>query len=142
MVVNNPNNWHWVNKNCLPWSKDYFEENLQDLELDNEEYLITITSTAVSGDCDVTQRKGKVLCIYDMVLTFDIEGKDKAKESEFKGTIKIPGFIHDETDYDYQLSNFGDHKAHVRKTFVPLIHAKLLKFQSDLIDSHSKDVQE
>ncbi|CAM9022818.1 unnamed protein product [Wickerhamomyces anomalus] len=120
MVVNNPNNWHWVNKNCLPWSKDYFEENLQDLELDNEEYLITITSTAVSGDCDVTQ----------------------PKESEFKGTIKIPEFIHDETDYDYQLSNFGDHKAHVRKTFVPLIHAKLLKFQSDLIDSHSKDVQE
>jgi len=142
MVVNNPNNWHWVNKNCLPWSKDYFNENLKDLELDNDQYTITISTTSVSGDCDVTQRKGKVLCIYDMVLSFDVQGKDKAKDSEFRGSIKIEEFIHDETDYEYQLNNFGDYKAEVRKQFVPLINAKLLKFQNDLIESHSKDVQE
>lgn len=142
MVVNNPNNWHWVEKNCLPWSKDYFNENLQSIKLDNDQYTITITSTSVSGDCDVSQRKGKVLCIYDMVLSFDIEGTDKSKDSQFRGSVKIPEFIHDETDYDYQLNNFGEHKSHVKQDFIPLVHAKLLKFQTDLIESHSKDVQE
>lgn len=142
MVVNNPNNWHWVEKNCLPWSKDYFNGIFQDLKLDNEEYLITVKTTAISGDCNVSQRKGKVICIYDLVLSFDVEGNDKTKDSKFNGTVKIPEFIHDEIDYDYQLSEFGNYKAHVRKHFIPLIHEKLLKFQSDLIESHSKDVQE
>ncbi|CCH42760.1 hypothetical protein BN7_2304 [Wickerhamomyces ciferrii] len=142
MVVNNPNNWHWVNKNCLPWSKQYFIDNLENLKLDNDAYVITITNSSISGDCDVTQRKGKVLCIYDMVLSFDVEGEFKKSGESIKGSVKIPEFIHDEDDYDYQLNEFGDYKAQIRKEFIPLIHERLIKFQKDLIDSHSKDVQE
>ncbi|ABN66710.2 predicted protein [Scheffersomyces stipitis CBS 6054] len=147
MVVHNPNNWHWIDKNCLPWSKDYFRDNVLETEFENDEYKIVLTSVdSVSGDCDVTQRKGKVLCIYDMKLQFSLSVDLKAEEDEdknsFKASISVPEFVHDqeEDEYVFEISA-DDKKAEIRKYFVPVLKSKLMKFQNDLIESHAKDVQ-
>ncbi|RCK57286.1 Hsp90 co-chaperone AHA1 [Candida viswanathii] len=99
MVVHNPNNWHWIDKNCLPWSKDYLKTNIVSTSYEDEQYRFEITSVdTVSGDCDVTQRKGKVLCIYDMKLQFLFSGNVKDGDDKVTGTIVIPEFVHDQDE--------------------------------------------
>ena len=53
-------NRHWIDKNCLPWSKDYLKENIIDTTYEDDLFRFVVTAVdSVSGDCDVTQRKGR-----------------------------------------------------------------------------------
>ncbi|KAK6203364.1 activator of Hsp90 ATPase [Scheffersomyces amazonensis] len=142
MVVHNPNNWHWIDKNCLPWTKEYLDREIKDTVIENEGYKFTVISIdSVTGDCDVTQRKGKVLCIYDLALQFGITIQDSEQET-FNGTISLPEFVHDQDDDEYIFEVTSDNKAsEIKKFFLPELKVKLQKFQGDLIDAHAKDVQ-
>jgi activator of HSP90 ATPase len=141
MVVHNPNNWHWVDKNCLPWARSYFNDHLTALDLSSEgSHEFTITSVNVIGDCDVSNRKGKVICIYDMILDITLDGKKD--DEEVKGTVKVKEFIHDEDDYEWEYSGLGAHKQFVISELVPKIKAEILKFQDELIESQERDLQQ
>ncbi|KAI5963064.1 uncharacterized protein KGF55_002856 [Candida pseudojiufengensis] len=133
---------HWVDKNCLPWSKEYFETNIKNTNFKNDEYEFIITEIdSVTGDCDVTQRKGKVLCIYDMRLQFKIKGSDNSEKS-ISGTIIVPEFTHDQDSDEYVFEvNSDDLVPEIRKNLVPILKTKLMKFQNDLISAHAQDVQ-
>ena len=75
MVLHNPNNWHWVNKDVSAWTKDWFEENLTKLEAEDEGVKAKISKVvSVNGDVDVSQRKGKVITIYDVKLVLEYSG--------------------------------------------------------------------
>jgi activator of HSP90 ATPase len=143
MVVHNPNNWHWVDKNCLPWTKQYFEDNIKQIAFEDDQYVFTIVNIdSITGDCDVTQRKGKVLCIYDMLLKLSIEGLVKDSEKSFTGSITVPEFVHDQDEDEYVFEIVADdYSSQVRKSLVPVLLQKLLKFQNDLITAHESDVQ-
>ncbi|CCE81813.1 Piso0_002487 [Millerozyma farinosa CBS 7064] len=143
MVVHNPNNWHWIDKNCLPWSKEYFSKEIVDTEFQNDELILVVNGIdSVSGDCDVTQRKGKVLCIYDMKLSLSVSGTKKKDSETFSGSIHVPELVHDQDEDEYVFNiDASEHASEIRKHLVPKIKAKLLKFQEDLITAHSKDVQ-
>lgn len=141
MVVNNPNNWHWVNKNCLKWSQTYFADKSQTVKFDSDDLKIEITSTTVTGDCDVSNRKGKVVCIFDMQLVFNVKGSYKGVD--FEGSITVPEFMHDETEFQFEYKTLGDNLSNVKQHFIPLLQDQiLLTFQKDLIESHTKDLQE
>lgn len=95
---------------------------------------------SVTGDCNVSQRKGKALCIYDMVLQFAVAVT--ADDDTQKGTITVPEFVHDQEEDEYVFEiNVDSHKAEIRKHFVPVLKAKLMQFQAELIKAHEKDVQ-
>lgn len=97
---------------------------------------------SVTGDCDVTQRKGKVLCIYDMKLLLSVSGTKKKNSETFSGLIHVPELVHDQDEDDYVFNiDASEHASEMRKHLVPKIKAKLLKFQKDLISAHLKDVQ-
>ncbi|KAI5964467.1 hypothetical protein KGF57_000959 [Candida theae] len=134
---------HWVDKNCLPWAQEYFNNNVKDLSFEDDEFSFIISDIpSVTGHCDVTQRKGKVLCIYDMRLVFNVSGKIKSKDEQKSGTITIAEFEHDQDESEYVYEVVVDNvSSKVRKHLVPLISSKLIKFQPDLIEAHAKDVQ-
>lgn len=143
MVVHNPNNWHWVDKNCLPWTKKYMDENVKDTTFENDAFKFILTEVdTVLGDCDVTQRKGKVLCIYDMKLVFSVEGVKKDEEKDLLGKVTIDEFVHDQDEDDYLFDVTSDHSSEIKRLFVPVIRSKLMKFQLDLILAHGRDVQD
>ena len=75
MVLHNPNNWHWVNKDVSEWAKEYLEKNLIDISAE-EGHVSAKVSRLVSmdGDVDVSQRKGKVITLFDVVLKLEYEG--------------------------------------------------------------------
>ncbi|OBA23654.1 hypothetical protein METBIDRAFT_110119 [Metschnikowia bicuspidata var. bicuspidata NRRL YB-4993] len=143
MVVHNPNNWHWVDKNCLPWAKLYMDNNVKDTTFEDNTFKFVLKSVdSVLGDCDVTQRKGKVLCIYDMKLLFSIEGKKKDEEKDLLGTITIDEFVHDQDEDEYFFGVTSDHSLDIKRFFLPVLRTKLMKFQLDLILAHGRDVQD
>jgi hypothetical protein len=75
MVLHNPNNWHWVNKDVAPWAKDYLEKELSQVSAEQDGVSAKIDKVvSMDGDVDVSQRKGKVITIFDVVLKLEYSG--------------------------------------------------------------------
>lgn len=75
MVLHNPNNWHWVNKNAAPWTRQWLEENLAGVAAEDNGVSVKIDKlVSMDGDVDVNQRKGKVITIFDVKLVLEYSG--------------------------------------------------------------------
>jgi len=75
MVLHNPNNWHWVNKDASEWARAYLQENLTKIEGEKDGVAAKITRvSSMDGDVDVSQRKGKVITLFDVKLGLQFEG--------------------------------------------------------------------
>ena len=75
MVLHNPNNWHWVNKDVSEWARTYLEENLTKIEAEKGDVAAKITRvSSMDGDVDVSQRKGKVITLFDVKLKLEFDG--------------------------------------------------------------------
>jgi hypothetical protein len=75
MVLHNPNNWHWVNKDASPWARQWFDDNLAKIEAKEGDVTAKISKViSMDGDVDVAQRKGKVITIFDVKLTLEFTG--------------------------------------------------------------------
>jgi len=73
--INHPG--HWVNKDASAWAKSYFEEHLIGLEAsESDGTTVKIEKVlSVEGDVDVSQRKGKVLTLFDVKIQLEYIGK-------------------------------------------------------------------
>lgn len=79
MVLHNPNNWHWVNKDAAPWAKDYLTEKVTQCSAEEGGVSAKISKlTSMDGDVDVSQRKGKVITIFDVKVNLEYEGQSLA----------------------------------------------------------------
>ncbi|KAL7811465.1 activator of Hsp90 ATPase [Trichoderma aethiopicum] len=149
MVLHNPNNWHWVNKDASAWTKDWFGENLTKLEAENGDVKARITKVqSMTGDVDVSQRKGKVITIFDVKLVLEYSGST-ADIDEVSGNITIPEIAHDteEDDYVFEIDIFSESKEKqpvkdlVRSKLVPQLRKEFQKLAGALITEHAKDIQ-
>jgi len=147
--MRNVNNWHWVDKNCIVWTKDYWKEKLTGLSFENaDKTRVEIADLAdLTGDVDLNQRKGKVITIFDFALELKWKGTDAAGLTA-TGRIKIPEYMHD-TELDeivFDVTTDSDSKAKepikkvLKTNLLPLIREKFAAFTKDLTESHTKDV--
>ncbi|EMC98388.1 hypothetical protein BAUCODRAFT_67541 [Baudoinia panamericana UAMH 10762] len=160
MVLHNPNNWHWVNKDVSTWAQDYLSEHLVGIKASQDDGTSAEISRLMSmdGDVDVSQRKGKVITIFDVRLQLEWTGKVPAKgeaegqENDTKdvsGTITIPEVAHDteEDEYVFEVEVYSSDlskepvKQLVRKDITPQIRKTLAKLAPALISEHGKDIQ-
>ena len=75
MVLHNPNNWHWVNKDVKPWAEDYLQNELIKVSAEDNGAFVKVTKmSSMDGDVDVSQRKGKVITIFDLKLQLEFSG--------------------------------------------------------------------
>jgi activator of HSP90 ATPase len=66
---------HWVSKNCLSWAKEYFQTELTKYSVDEGSNKVSVKKvSSCEGDVDVSQRKGKIITLFDVKLVLDIEG--------------------------------------------------------------------
>jgi len=78
MVLHNPNNWHWVMKDAGQWAKDYLDAEIKNVSAEENGVSAKITKLiSMDGDVEVSQRKGKVITIYDVVLQLEYEGMSR-----------------------------------------------------------------
>ena len=76
MVLHNPNNWHWVNKDASPWAKEFLESQMISISSEEEDVSAKVTKLiSMDGDVEVSQRKGKVISIFDVSLSMEYEGR-------------------------------------------------------------------
>ncbi len=152
MVVNNPNNWHWVDKNCIDWSKKYFKENLVGVSATTKDQQVEITEVkSIEGDVEVCQRKGKVISLFDLKLVLSFKGHvtDADEKIETNGSVVIPELAYDteEDELQFNLSIANDNskteniKSIFRKELEPKLRKKLVQFGKDLITTHGNDIQ-
>jgi len=75
MVLHNPNNWHWVNKDVSSWAQNYLEKDLVGLSAEEDGVSVEIDRVmSMDGDVDVSQRKGKVITLFDVKLKLEWKG--------------------------------------------------------------------
>jgi activator of HSP90 ATPase len=76
MVLHNPNNWHWVNKDVSLWAKEFLEKELTGLAAEQGGVTATVDKVlSMDGDVDVSQRKGKVITLFDVKLKLEYSGE-------------------------------------------------------------------
>ncbi|KAJ5567339.1 hypothetical protein N7535_006645 [Penicillium sp. DV-2018c] len=149
MVLHNPNNWHWVNKDASGWAKDYLQKNLVGLSVEEDGVSAKVDKVlSMDGDVDVSQRKGKVITLFDVKLSLEYSGKTKDDEA-VSGTIKIPEVAHDteEDEYVFEIDNHDDSNSKqpvkdlVRTKLVAELRKNLSGLAAALIAEHGKDLQ-
>ncbi|KAK3503716.1 activator of Hsp90 ATPase [Neurospora crassa] len=149
MVLHNPNNWHWVNKDATSWAKQWFEDSLTKLEAKEGDVTAKISKViSMDGDVDVAQRKGKVITIFDVKLTLEYTGST-ATDDNVSGTITVPEVSHelDEDEFVFDIDIYSDAnekrpvKDLVRNKLVPQLRKEFLKLSPALIAEHGKDIQ-
>ncbi|KAJ5778042.1 hypothetical protein N7520_001288 [Penicillium odoratum] len=149
MVLHNPNNWHWVNKDASGWAKAYLEEHLTVISAEEGGVSAKVDKVvSMNGDVDVSQRKGKVITLYDVKLSLEYSGKTKDGE-EVTGSINIPEVAHDteEDEYVFEIENYADASSKapvkdlVRSKILPQLRVALAKLTGALITEHAKDLQ-
>lgn len=75
MVLHNPNNWHWVNKDASGWAKEYLTKNLTVISAEDGGVSAKVDKVvSMDGDVDVSQRKGKVITLFDVKLSLEYSG--------------------------------------------------------------------
>jgi len=76
MVLHNPNNWHWVNKDVSAWAQEYLENDLTGISAEADGVIAKVDKViSMDGDVDVSQRKGKVITLFDVKLKLEYSGK-------------------------------------------------------------------
>lgn len=121
MVLHNPNNWHWVNKDVREWTKDFLGKELVGIKAEKDGSSAEVSKVlSMEGDVDVSQRKGKVITIFDVRLQLEYTGKLPVKSEvegseddtkDVSGTITIPEVAHDteEDEYVVRLFQYPSH---------------------------------
>ncbi|CAB4253582.1 similar to Saccharomyces cerevisiae YNL281W HCH1 Heat shock protein regulator that binds to Hsp90p and may stimulate ATPase activity [Maudiozyma barnettii] len=154
MAVLNPNNWHWVDKNTLPWTKSYFDDKIKGFEVKKDSaagsgYRI-VEINKITGDSNVSQRKGKPICYFDLNIELKLEvfessseEEDEDEDNDLNGTVILPEFAHDDTDFEIKISGLSnDITKQVNQDFIPDLRTVLLQYQKDLLETHSQDLRE
>lgn len=149
MVLHNPNNWHWVNKDATPWAQNYLTENLTKISAEQDGVTAKISKLiSTDGEVDVSQRKGKVITIFDIKVQLEYEGKTKDDE-DVSGSITIPEVAHDteEDEYVFDIDIYSESKEKqpvkdlVRSKVTPQLRKALSQLVPALITEHGKDIQ-
>ena len=79
MVLHNPNNWHWVNKDVSEWGREYLTKSLTGMSATQDGASAKIVKIgSMTGDMDVSQRKGKVITLFDVRLVLDFAGETQS----------------------------------------------------------------
>ncbi|KAG7727429.1 hypothetical protein KL933_002363 [Ogataea haglerorum] len=139
-TIHNPNNWHWVDKNCLSWANAYFQERLPKVRAASDNHTFSVSSVKpVAGDCDVTQRKGKVRCIFDLQVEFVVQVDHDGSVSEH--TVRLVEFEHDQQSFEFEVSGDAEKKALVRTHLVPEARAVFERFQDDLLATFESELK-
>ncbi|CAB4255017.1 similar to Saccharomyces cerevisiae YDR214W AHA1 Co-chaperone that binds to Hsp82p and activates its ATPase activity [Maudiozyma barnettii] len=152
MAVQNPNNWHWVDKNCMRWAREYFESKLIGLETNDAsssttQYVKIKNISSFEGDCEVSQRKGKVISLFDLQMVVLFEGHVNSHELE--GSISIPEISFDSEREEYQFdisiyketSELNEVKPIIREKLLPQMRDIFQQFGKDLLAAQGNDIQ-
>ena len=148
----NCNNWHWTEKNILPWAKGEVHEALSNKTVltTPKLELKTLEVANLEGDCIVMNRKKKLISSFDIKFDLPWEGIVKDEDTgdtiyTVKGKFVIPDVddttIGDDMQVDITCAETGDAANMIvvvcRKEGRQFIRKGMEEFAAKLKDSHN-----
>lgn len=100
----NVNNWHWTEKDVLPWSRDRLQELLGSADLAPGSGL-SVHGTGIKsceGEAIVNNRKNKIIASYELSLVLGWEGTAD-DGSTVTGEVRVPYLSEENHDEDPEL---------------------------------------
>ena len=92
MVLHNPNNWHWVNKDVAAWAREHVEKQLKAISVEADGASAKVDQVLTfDGDVDVSQRKGKVITLFDVKLVLEYNGASSETSRARHGASRLTG---------------------------------------------------
>jgi len=127
----NLNDWHWVEKNIVPWCKTEVANRFKDLTIyDGPLGQFKFTGLKnLDGSICAHVRRGRRFVMYEYNMSFDWSGRLVQEDGsiEVKGTVKIP-YMGDENDFDdFEFEVSVDGKGAKAKGIVHQECKKVLK---------------
>eukprot|EP01063_Lacrimia_lanifica_P038324 TRINITY_DN811_c3_g2_i1.p1 TRINITY_DN811_c3_g2~~TRINITY_DN811_c3_g2_i1.p1 ORF type:complete len:347 (+),score=204.68 TRINITY_DN811_c3_g2_i1:47-1042(+) len=148
----NCNNWHWTEKDILPWAKQQLAEllNGQDIERSSKMIVKTKKVENIEGDALVMNRKKKLICSFDLKMDIPWEGEVLDEDTgdviyTVKGKMFVPDVddttLGDSMQVDVMCSEQGDAATlvieKVRTLGRKFVRKSLEEFAQLLKDAHS-----
>ncbi|EAN78742.1 Activator of Hsp90 ATPase, N-terminal/Activator of Hsp90 ATPase homolog 1-like protein, putative [Trypanosoma equiperdum] len=97
----NVNAWHWEERDLSNDCHEELKRRLNNFKLcsDDDGYNLHISEVSeISGDVTVAQRKGKMMCYFELKLTLKWSG-----EKEVSGKMTVPEVDHDSFRDEYDI---------------------------------------
>lgn len=115
----NPNNWHWVEKNATPWSKDRLTELFIGKTIDGGAIKINLLEfSKIEGEASANNRKAKLIFLFEWVLHIKFNAFVAGSETEYKGLLEIPNLSDEnessEVDVSVSIETKGPHEPEIR----------------------------
>lgn len=139
----NPSNWHWVEKNATPWSRERLTELLTKKSFGEGPLKVDLLDfKKLEGDATANNRKSKLIFLYEWNVEISFLGTVADSEIEYKGIVEIPNFSDEndahEIEISVQIDERGPHEQQIRE----LIHKKGLEFIRSQIAIYLKELKE
>lgn len=106
----NVNSWHWEERDLSQHThsnlKSIFAEHAIPVPADMEksvEYLKIEEVSDISGDVTVAQRKGKMMCYFELKMTLKWVGKMADADQVIQGKMEVAEVDHDEFKNAYDI---------------------------------------
>eukprot|EP01026_Neomeris_dumetosa_P017748 TRINITY_DN1687_c0_g1_i3.p1 TRINITY_DN1687_c0_g1~~TRINITY_DN1687_c0_g1_i3.p1 ORF type:complete len:361 (+),score=57.82 TRINITY_DN1687_c0_g1_i3:70-1152(+) len=101
----NVNNWHWQEKDCIPWTKQRLSQLFQNLELVEQSVpktsVVVTGLSSVSGEAFLNVRKNKLIPSYELEIKVDWTGAVSGQE--IKGQIVFPYVAEENHDEEPEI---------------------------------------
>jgi activator of HSP90 ATPase len=115
----NVNNWHWVEKNAEPWSRESLKELLIDQQIEKGPITVILKEfKKLEGDATANNRKAKLIFLYEWTIEVSFIAKVAGSELEYKGVLEILNLSDEneahEIDINVTLETRGPQEAEIR----------------------------
>lgn len=110
----NVHNWHWVERDCLEWSRSFLSSLLSDLTILNGEggiFIRTKTLDKLDGEAYVNVRKGKVIPGYELSISISFEAEVRSDSTDgdaspllrLTGSVEVPYLADENASEDPEI---------------------------------------
>lgn len=115
----NVNNWHWVEKNATPWSKERLTELFIGKSIEKGSIKISYTEfNKLEGEATANNRKAKLIFLFEWIMEIKFSATVSGSDVEYKGVVEVPNLSDenqaDEVDTVVNLETKGPHEAEIR----------------------------
>jgi activator of HSP90 ATPase len=103
----NVNAWHWEEKSMNQTTHDAIKALFKGFALGGEADGVSLRVAEVSeieGDVTLAQRKGKIMCYFELKMTLRYAGTDLATQDEVGGKMTVPDVDHDTFRGDFTIA--------------------------------------
>ncbi|KAG5507556.1 hypothetical protein JKF63_06505 [Porcisia hertigi] len=126
----NVNSWHWEERDLSQHTHDQLKSVLGGRAIpipenmaESVEYLKIEEVSEISGDVTVAQRKGKMMCYFELKMVLRWAGKMVDSDEVIKGKMEIAEVDHDEFKNDYEIAVTCQENNSVAQQFESVVRA-------------------